>query len=333
MAQTEKMQVQERINALMTEYSQRKQANESPKLLKRLTTEAYMLMIDSSNTPCSRELRDKIQYYLNINELQSTPYEPNDVMNECFLIAMESYDCRNNPNFWAYFQALTRNWISDKIFKKNSRVIGKDANGKHIRESWLIPDIDKNDDEEMVTITETQPDQTPNPEEMLASKENSDVGAKAKIAALITNVVGFYLHNQANTLYQEKIRYYRSFTTDYMICFAKQKVFETVPVNEQDAFLAMDCDFLDYLMTTVCRTLHTVELTPLKTYAQLDISKRGDVKLPLMAIVYKAYFAKQYQKTFTDSALSQQRDAFFNLLGIDKHAHTWVLPEHEEANV
>ena len=72
-----------------------------------------------------------------------------------------------------------------------------------------------------------------------------------------------------------------------------------------------------------------VSYTPLKTYKQLAISKRGDVKLPLMGVVYKTYFAKQYQKSFSDSALSQQRDAFFHLLGIDKHTHTWILPEQE----
>lgn len=328
MKQSEKMQVQERINSLMAEYSHSKRNNESPQVRKRLTTEVYLLIMDGADTPCSRELCGYLRQILCINSIQTGAYEPSDVINECFLIAMESYDDRKNPNFWAYFMTLTKNWVNDKIFKRHTRVIGRDESGKPIREPRTVPDLVNRDDEE-TSLTESYADPSPTPDRAAEQKEEPDAEAKAKIAALITNVIGFYMHNQTNTGYQERIRYFRSFTTDYMICFAKQNVFEIVPVNEQDAFQAMDCDFLDYLMTRVCRTLDGVENTPLKTYEQLAISKRGDVKLPLMGVVYKAYFAKQYQKTFSDSALSQQRDAFFQLLGIDKHAHTWILPEQE----
>ena len=320
------MQIQEQLDSLMAEYAVLRDQNGSPREMKKISTQVYNLLCPAAENPCSKALKSKLKVMIEINQNVSSAQSEEDVFHECFLNALEGFTPERDPNFFAYFMTTVRWYVLDNIYKKNTCVNGKNEDGTENREIREEKECIINLDDPQVTNI---PDPNANPSERNTEYTEPDAGAKAKIAALITNVIGFYMHNQTDTIYQERIRYFRSFTTDYMICFAKQNVFEIVPVNEQDAFQAMDCDFLDYLMTSICRTLDGVENTPLKTYEQLAISKRGDVKLPLMGVVYKAYFAKQYQKTFSDSALSQQRDAFFQLLGIDKHAHTWILPEQE----
>ncbi|MCR4644635.1 MAG: hypothetical protein K5695_04400 [Oscillospiraceae bacterium] len=328
MEQTEKRQIQDQLNSLMARYMELKKHHGSPREMKNITNKVYALLSREADNPCSRALHYKLDLMIEINQNTSAAQDGQDVFHECFLNALENYSPERNPEFFPYFMLSVRWYVLDKIYKKNTRVVGRQADGSEKREPVEQPLT--LDDPKSVSI----PDPAPGPQAICEGAKEKDAEAKAKVASLLANVTLFYEHHTGNYDYTERLRYYRCFTTDYMICFAKEKVFDIISINEQDAFSAMDCIFLDYLMTKECRTLYKIKKTPLKSYAQLGITKKtGTIGLPLEAIVYKDYLSKQYQKKVSDAALSLQRTAFHTSLGIDKHSHSWILPQNEEENV
>ena len=310
-----KLQMQEQINALMTEYSRCRKAGEPKLRLKLIAEQVYLLINTNADTPCSRELYSKVSSFLKGNRHLSNMYDPGDIINDCFLTMLGTYDDERNPNFWAYFHTFVKHRLID-TFRKDLT--------QHTNEDGTVEKIPRK-----VGSLEDMSD-CPDPEQTI---ELPDTTADQMIAAMLSLVVRFEQHLPGRSATPTRLLYFRCFVTDYMICISRADgILEAVEINEHEAFEAMDGRLLEFVLEAPCRTLLQIRAAGLRTYEALEIpAHSGPVKLPLEGFVLLRYLLVCHEKQVTDSAVSEQRKLFEQLLGIDGKKHTWQLSSLQPA--
>ena len=113
----------DRINTLMLEYDVCKKAGNNKARMKRIWGEVYVLL-SSTNNACGRKVKAKIRKLLNLNASLNHMYEENDVLSDYLLECLKKYDVEKCPAFFQWFLGDTLNhWISDNIYKKNTRIV------------------------------------------------------------------------------------------------------------------------------------------------------------------------------------------------------------------
>ena len=312
-----RLQMQEQINSLMTEYSRCRKAGESKRRLNMISGAAYMLIMEEANTVLSRELFAKLHGLLKSYRKRNTltGLDPGDVVHECFMDVLEIYDEEKDPNFWAYFHTFINRRLIDAYRKETSARTKPDGTEERIPRN--LGSLD-----DMLNYPDTE--QTPEP---------PDNAADQQITAMLSIVVRFEQHLPKRSATPTRLLYFRCFVTDYMICISRAEgLLETVQINEHEAFEAMDDRLLAYVLTDPCRTLVEIRDSALQTYEALEIPDHtGPVNLPLEGFVLRQYLLVRHGRKVTDPAISQQRKLFEQLLGIDGKKHTWSAPEPQPA--
>ncbi|MBR1899062.1 MAG: hypothetical protein IJ825_09315, partial [Oscillospiraceae bacterium] len=173
-----RLQMQEQINSLMTEYSRCRKAGESKRRLNMISGAAYMLIMEEANTAFSRELFAKLHGLLKSYRKRNTltSLDPGDVVHECFMDVLEIYDEEKDPNFWAYFHTFINGRLIDAYRKETSARTKPD--GTEERTPRNLGSLD-----DMLNYPDTE--QTPEPPDNTADQQ---------IAAMLSIVVRFEQH-------------------------------------------------------------------------------------------------------------------------------------------
>lgn len=139
----------------------------------------------------------------------------------------------------------------------------------------------------------------------------------ATAALLIASVLNMQerLHGKSDNPVKRK--YYRMFFTDDMV-FTIQcgALAERLKRHERDLFQAFETSFLDFFLSSICRSVEAVAGTPVKLYSELvpgrDEKEPGH---PLPNDVYRKYLGEvEEYEVKSDGAVSNQRDAYRKFL-------------------
>ena len=318
MRMTPKDEAQNKINSLMTEYCNCRKSTGNRARMKRIWGEVYFLLSSAGN-PCGQIVRNNIRNSLRKNSSLNHIYEESDVLTDCLTECLMKYDTEKCAAFFPWFLKSLEWWINDNIYKKNTRSVTNEK-GEKIRES-RFQSLGQNEDGTEKDADSLGTDTVISPDEQTEGKFN----AEAKIAQIFS-YIRFMEHSSGKAANPARLLYSRCFVSDYLTCICKDGIHEEITINQQEAFRTMELDFLDFFMTAECRTLRNIALTALKTYSVLELSqKEEELKLPLEASVYKKYLPDRLGRSVTDAAISQQKKAFYEKLGIDPKLKTWNL--------
>ncbi|GEM_PF-6546936 len=308
----------EKIDSLMTEYCACKKSGGNRARLKRIWGEVYFLLSSAEN-PCGRKVKAKIKELLHKNSHLNHIYEESDILTDCLTECLARYDSEKCDAFFPWFMTCLSWWVNDHIYKKHTRIV-QNAQGEKIREN-RTESLGRNEDGTEKDADSLGTDTVISPDEQTEGKFN----AEARIAQMFS-YIRFMEHSSGKAANPTRLFYSRCFVTDYMTSVCKDGIHQEIQINQQEAFGTMNTDFLDFFMTQPCRTLQNIAVTAPKTYAQLEISsKQEEIKIPLEAAVYKKYLPDRLGRSVTDAAISQQRKAFHEQLGINPKQKTWNL--------
>lgn len=129
-----------------------------------------------------------------------------------------------------------------------------------------------------------------------------------EILVLITKVIQ-HLKGKANNEVRRK--YFSLFTTDYITYAIKNEECRLDIRHERDMMNAMESDFLNFYMQSMCCSVADIQQSSLKKYGELvDGEEMIETKLPLSNPVYVSYFWKVLKQSVTDSAISNQKGEY-----------------------
>ena len=286
--------------------------------MKRIWGEVYFLL-SSTNNSCGLKVKSKIRELLRKNQNVNHMYEESDILNDCLMKCLKKYDTEKCEAFFPWFLTSLSWWISDNIYKKNTRIV-TNSQGEKGRES-RTESLGQNEDGSEKDADSLGADIIISPDEQAEAKFN----AEAKIAEMFS-YIRFMEHSSGKAANPTRLFYSRCFVSDYLTSVCKEGLYQEITINQQEAFGTMSLDFLDFYMTAECRTLQKIAFTALKTYTVLELSqKEEELKLPLENSVYKKYLPEKLGHSVTDSAISQQKKTFYEKLGIDPKQKTWTL--------
>lgn len=301
----------QQLNALMTEYSQLKgnPANNGRRLA--IKNQTAVLIFDRSGVIFKylyKVAKDKSEGY-------ATRYAPDEFITETYLKYFEEYDYNRNDNFFKYFIYFLGCTISNMI------------RTEHIEHYPPMPSYTDDEGNE-IDLGDITPGEGASPERIAEIHSLQDLMVKSLV---VTESIS---ENEAETRirfieYFSKLipcviqarehrgnrdKYYRAFASDFYIASCKSSFHLRYNMNENEAFRNMDCDFVDYTLTDVCRTFEAFERTPCKTYKEIGVTESiyasGEIETPFRNWVYSVYFG------VTEGAISQNRDRFHKDIGI-----------------
>lgn len=131
------------------------------------------------------------------------------------------------------------------------------------------------------------------------------------LAELTAMILNFSERHKDKTDNKERRMWYRLFYTENMTLAAQTT--ELSLHHERDIFTAMKLPYLDYYMSKVCRTIHTLSHTPLKPYEEVVLARKGktkETKLPLPADVSLSYLQICENISVGESARSNQMKGY-----------------------
>ena len=302
----------------MAEYCNCRKSGNNKARMKRIWGEVYVLL-SSANNSCGLKVKSKIRELLRKNQNFNHMYEESDILNDYLTECLFKYDTEKCDVFFPWFLTSLNWWISDNIYKKNTRIV-TNSQGEKGRES-RTESLGQNEDGSEKDADSLGTDTVISPDEQTEAKFN----AEAKIAEMFS-YIRFMEHSSGKAANPTRLFYSRCFVSDYLTSFCKEGLHQEITINQQEAFGTMSLDFLDFYMTAECRTLQKIAFTALKTYTVLELSqKEEELKLPLENSVYKKYLPEKLGHSVTDSAISQQKKTFYEKLGIDPKQKTWTL--------
>ena len=130
-----------------------------------------------------------------------------------------------------------------------------------------------------------------------------------ELLSLSLNIVSL-LSGQARN--SRRILMYRMFFTDTLTFFiAEEKDCTPYLQHERDLFRALDIDFMDFILTTICRTIPQLSVSQRKAYNELvSGGENRACRHPLDNKVFCAYL-DQHGDAVTEQRLSQLHTAYF----------------------
>jgi len=284
---------------------------------KKIFKEVYLILHE--NTPVSRKIKRIINRYINTYD---PLLEVEDVLHECIMEFLSQYVPKDSDapedQFLPWFLNCVNNWCKDKIYKKNIRIVThQDGSHEKIRRFTSLDQMNQYEDGEEERTPDTAPDPATLTEEKLA--------AEGRLANMISTIISFMEHYGGKKNNLIRLLYFKCFATESILNICKDKLYQDFSINEQEAFKAINQNFLDFLMTAECRTFQEIDITALKTYIELNISdKNTQIKRPLEAKVYQKYLPAVLGNSVSPAAISQQKKHFYEQLGIDTDKGTWA---------
>lgn len=145
----------------------------------------------------------------------------------------------------------------------------------------------------------------------------ANVFADSKLVQLLTLMLRLPQELKGRANNPQKLSYYRMFFTDSIADIAQtMDEISSLEERERDLFQVLHLPFLDFFQIQICRTVAQLRVSCSKPYGKLVPGRpMADPGHPLPNDVYCAYLEQQENIQVGNSALSNQRTAYRQLLG------------------
>lgn len=303
----------QKVNALMTEYSQLKGDTSNKAKCIALKNRVANIIF----SPMLFEFfKAKVKRRLDLNG-QYTYRGADEFVVDAFLSCLDKYDHCKHDNFYNFYvHALVKYQITNGTRGENANSIDntiiQDAEG---HETPIIETIeDETASPATIGLLQLFNNSSDNAMRVLFEESISEDEAETRVQFIeyISKIIPCV--NHANEHRGKRNEYYRAFATGFYIAASKWTLHSRYDMNENEAFKTMDLNFADWTLTAVCRSFSAFEITPCKTYAEIGVTGRdyasGEIETPFKNGVYAAHFK------VSDSAVSQQRGFFYKDIGI-----------------
>lgn len=224
------------------------------------------------------------------------------VITDVLLKAIKDYDYERNDNFVSYFFQNYNFKIKDTL--------------KRLRKEMNIRITECcSSDDEGNSVEKTIAD--------LPVDDNSDIQIRIefpdKLLKVLSMVSRFKEHNHGKAANEKRFYYHSLFTTDRSVSLLKEFPEISDSVNENEFFNSVNIDFLDYFMSDECFDISEIISCKLKTYGQIAEKysaeeENQEAGQPLKPTIYIKYIYSDRGEKVTDSALSQQKTSFDDML-------------------
>lgn len=298
----DKQRIEKDINECAVLYSKNKNDPANKGLAENMKRHIIALYISRDND-YGRYLLKKAGNDFSKNKITARTADPDMVITDVLLNAIENYDHEKNPNFSAYFFTYYKYRIGDlkkeeiKHNKRTAAVTFSTTEKDEEIENDPLNDI-TTDDEEALHIKTDYPD---------------------KLINILSMSTKFYEHNKGKAA-NEKRRYYSGlFSTDRSVSVLKAFPDIADNINETEYFDSINLDFLDFFMSQECSDIKDIISCGLKKNSQLMDNCQESIRdqeavQPLKPAVYRKYIYEDTGEQITDAAFSLQKKSFDELL-------------------
>lgn len=201
-----------------------------------------------------------------------------DLINETITKYFFKYDHSKNDNFYAYFCTML-DLVGKNLFKK----VTEENNNSSIDQP-----VDLEENTLDVCDPHGEDDYEPDPIVIFNS-------------AMIICIIKISKHSKR----KQQAKYYRAFAAEFYISHCKDGFYHIHGLNENEAFDVMDVGFIDFVLSSECRTFEKIEKTAFKTYKAAGISEENTkISVPFKAEVFASYLQ------VSESRISQLKSAF-----------------------
>lgn len=308
------------ITNLVLEYQQAKKDNlpEWRTLKNKIISEIFK-SDKSQNNIIFNYISELIEYY-NGNKMVKLDNDPNaeiwEVLESKHLL--DTFDINKNDNFVNYLKYVVDCNILNKLKKINKNANMQDFHGNLIKneEGKPVPfknnSLDQNiDDYENSDDTlHSKVGSNENPENDIS--QNNFINMSLSI--MNYNIIHF-LEHKGKAFNSTGLMYRKMFYTETIIKFFNKFSYTSNNINSQQIFSAIDVDFLDMVMKSLCREVSDITYSSLKKYYEIleDISedkKFLEIEVPFINKIFIKYVELSTGDTVSDASISQQKKKY-----------------------
>lgn len=308
------------ITNLVLEYQQAKKDNlpEWRTLKNKIISEIFK-SDKSQNNIIFNYISELIEYY-NGNKMVKLDNDPNaeiwEVLEGKHLL--DTFDINKNDNFVNYLKYVVDCNILNKLKKINKNANMQDFHGNLIKneEGKPVPfknnSLDQNidDDENSDDTLHSKVGSNENPENDIS--QNNFINMSLSI--MNYNIIHF-LEHKGKAFNSTGLMYRKMFYTETIIKFFNKFSYTSNNINSQQIFSAIDVDFLDMVMKSLCREVSDITYSSLKKYYEIleDISedkKFLEIEVPFINKIFIKYVELSTGDTVSDASISQQKKKY-----------------------
>lgn len=308
------------ITNLVLEYQQAKKDNlpEWRTLKNKIISEIFKSN-KSQNNIIFNYISELIEYY-NGNKMVKLDNDPNaeiwEVLESKHLL--DTFDINKNDNFVNYLKYVVDCNILNKLKKINKNANMQDFHGNLIKneEGKPVPfknnSLDQNidDDENSDDTLHSKVGSNENPENDIS--QNNFINMSLSI--MNYNIIHF-LEHKGKAFNSTGLMYRKMFYTETIIKFFNKFSYTSNNINSQQIFSAIDVDFLDMVMKSLCREVSDITYSSLKKYYEIleDISedkKFLEIEVPFINKIFIKYVELATGDTVSDASISQQKKKY-----------------------
>ena len=308
------------ITNLVLEYQQAKKDNlpEWRTLKNKIISEIFK-SDKSQNNIIFNYISELIEYY-NGNKMVKLDNDPNaeiwEVLEGKHLL--DTFDINKNDNFVNYLKYVVDCNILNKLKKINKNANMQDFHGNLIKneEGKPVPfknnSLDQNidDDETSDDTLHSKVGSNENPENDIS--QNNFINMSLSI--MNYNIIHF-LEHKGKAFNSTGLMYRKMFYTETIIKFFNKFSYTSNNINSQQIFSAIDVDFLDMVMKSLCREVSDITYSSLKKYYEIleDISedkKFLEIEVPFINKIFIKYVELSTGDTVSDASISQQKKKY-----------------------
>lgn len=232
----------------------------------------------------------------------------------------DTFDISKNNNFFKYMETEARNYIRNKARMENNHAetnmkdshgnLIKDENGKQVQYKTCSINVDSNDDEHSSNYINKEIDSCENMEENVLANQSINMS----FSIINYNIIHF-LEHKGKAFNSTRLMYIKMFYTETIINFFNEFSYTSNNINSQQIFSAIDVDFLDMVMKSLCREVSDITYSSLKKYYEIleDISedkKFLEIEVPFINKIFIKYVELSTGDTVSDASISQQKKKY-----------------------
>ena len=310
------------ITNLVLEYQQAKKDNlpEWRTLKNKIISEIFK-SDTISDSDIIKDVRKIIKKH-NKNRIVKLDNDPNaeiwEVLESKHLL--DTFYINKNDNFIKCLRKLIDYNISNKSKKANSDAdanmkdshgnLIKDERGKQVQYKTCSINVDSNDDEHSSNYINKEIDSCENMEENVLANQSINM-----LFSIINYNIIHFLEHKGKAFNSTGLMYRKMFYTETIIKFFNKFSYTSNNINSQQIFSAIDVDFLDMVMKSLCREVSDITYSSLKKYYEIleDISedkKFLEIEVPFINKIFIKYVELSTGDTVSDASISQQKKKY-----------------------